>query len=119
IISDNEQVKDHTEIDKKNKKLQNINIPKDVIEDILAKLHLFEQNNDFIKNGITLNSISKELETNSSYLSKIINFYKEVSFSNYLNNLRITYAIDKLKKDSIFRNYSIHAIALEVGFNTL
>src|SRR5690606_40608870 len=76
------------------------------------------QSNGFLEKGITLNSVSKKLKTNSSYLSKIVNFYKEESFTNYLNSLRIAFAIDKLKKDSKFRNYTISAIAQEVGFNT-
>src|SRR5690554_1116481 len=116
IISANE--KDYSENKNKANKLQKISIPEDVVEDILAKLDLFELNKGFLEKGITLNSISKELETNSSYLSKIVNAYKEVSFSNYLNKLRIAYAIDQLKKDSKFRNYTISAIAQEVGFNT-
>lgn len=95
-----------------------LNISKNVIDEVLSKLDLFEKNKEFLKKGITLNSISKELDTNSSYLSKIVNYYKGQSFSFYLNSLRITYAISELKNNSKLRNYTINAIAQEVGFNT-
>jgi len=47
----------------------------------------------------------------------VINHYKKESFSSYLNSLRIVYAVEKLKADTSFRNYTIAAIAKEVGFN--
>ncbi|WP_299885225.1 AraC family transcriptional regulator [uncultured Lacinutrix sp.] len=97
---------------------ENLNISKEIINEVLEKLEQFEKNKNFLEKGLTLNSISKELSTNSSYLSKIINHYKEQSFSNYLNSLRINYAINELKYNIKFRNYTINAIAQEVGFKT-
>lgn len=88
-----------------------------LVKDILHKLLLFEKSNKFIKKNYTLNVLAKELKTNSSYLSKIINSSKQVNFPNYINKLRIDYAIDKLKVDTLFRNYTVQAIAEEVGFN--
>src|SRR5690606_14623444 len=66
----------------------------------------------------TLNSLAKELNTNSTYLSKVINSSMQVNFSNYLNNLRVEYAIEKLAKSEKFRSYTIKAIAEESGFST-
>lgn len=85
--------------------------------DILNNLKVFEENNSFINNNITLNNLSKDLKTNSSYLSKVINQYKNNTFSNYINDLRIEYAINELKQNPQFRNYTIKAISEEVGFN--
>ncbi len=90
----------------------------DVIEDILSKLDKFEKSEGFIKKKYTLQILAKELETNSTYLSKIINQEKGESFSNYINNLKISYITEKLEKDSKFRNYTIKALAEEAGFNT-
>lgn len=84
---------------------------------ILLKLENFEKKQKFTKKQYSLNDLAKELNTNSSYLSKIINSSKQVNFTNYLNQLRIEYAIEKLKTDSLFRNYTIQAIAEESGFN--
>lgn len=94
-----------------------IDLSNRVINDILLKLEMFENKNKFIK-YYTLTSLAKELKTNSSYLSKIINTTKGCNFSNYLNNLRINYAINKLTIDKKFRSYTIRAIAKDCGFNT-
>ena len=92
-------------------------IPKETIESILNELTKFEEKSEFIDNNVTLNSLSKTINTNSNYLSKVINFYKQKNFSNYLADLRIDYCVERLKTDSIFRKYSIKAIATEIGFN--
>ncbi|MGY3795487.1 helix-turn-helix domain-containing protein [Aquimarina sp. 433] len=97
-------------------KKEDLDIPEDVIETILKKLQDFEAKNQFAKKHYTLNSLAKELNTNSAYLSKIINVYKSVNFSNYLNNLRIDFAVDQLSTNKALRSYTIQAIAEEVGF---
>ncbi|WP_299188851.1 tetratricopeptide repeat protein [uncultured Aquimarina sp.] len=97
-------------------KKPDIDIPTDVIETILKKLHDFEDKKQFAKKHYTLNSLAKELQTNSAYLSKIINVYKNVNFANYLNNLRIDFAVDQLSSNKSLRSYTIQAIAEEVGF---
>ena len=96
----------------------NTGIPEDIVKSILLSLDKFENSNKFTLKKYTLNSLAKEIQTNSSYLSKVINVTKKISFANYLNNLRIDYAIDKLSKDKQFRSYTIKAIAECSGFNT-
>jgi AraC-like DNA-binding protein len=103
----------HTE--SKPTKIQGISI--EIINQILKGLNDFEQNNEFIDNEINLNILAKKLNTNSNYLSKIINFYKKKNFSSYLSDLRIDYGIKKLTSDHTFRKYAIKAIASEIGFN--
>ena len=99
------------------KKISN-NIPPEIIELVLKSLQQFEEKKQFISSNITLASLALEFNTNSKYLSQIINQYKNQSFSNYINELRIHYTVEKLKNDSRFRKYSIKAIARDVGFNT-
>ena len=101
----------------KNDTSQLTEISKDIIDLILSRLNDFEDNHDYIDNEITLNSLSKSIGTNSNYLSKVINFYKDKNFSNYISDLRIDYCVNKLKNDLTFRKYGIKAIAFEVGFN--
>ncbi|WP_121147007.1 helix-turn-helix domain-containing protein [Tenacibaculum discolor] len=45
-----------------------------------------------------------------------MNQYKNTSFSNYVNQLRIEYTVEKLKNDTLWRKYTVKAIAQEVGF---
>lgn len=96
-----------------------INIQEEIIENILKGLEEFERNKEFISNKITLNSLSKKLQTNPNYLSKVVNYYKQVSFSNYLNNLRIEYTISELQRNPNFRKYTLQGISSEVGFNNV
>ena len=101
----------------KTPKKELIGISKEIVKSVLIALEELENNNTFLDNEITLNSLSKLYNTNSNYLSKIINTYKEKNFSTYISDLRIAYCLEKLKNDTTFRKYSIKAIAFEVGFN--
>ena len=101
----------------KTPKKELIGISKEIVKSVLIALEELENNNTFLDNEITLNSLSKLYNTNSNYLSKIINTYKEKNFSTYISDLRIEYCLEKLKNDTTFRKYSIKAIAFEVGFN--
>lgn len=93
-------------------------LPEDLVNEILAKLEKFEASDKFVKKKYTLPQLAKELNTNGTYLSKVINETKQVNFSNYLNQLRIEYAIERITNDSRFREYTIKAIAEECGFKT-
>ncbi len=95
---------------------EELDIPQDVVQHVLEKLHVFENSDQFSKKHYTLNSLAKEFNTNSAYLSKIINVYKNINFSNYLNNLRVDFAVNELTVNKSLRSYTIKAIAEEVGF---
>lgn len=101
----------------KKKNLKSLNINDDIIEKIITNLNDFETNKRFLEKGIQIGKLSKEFNTNSRYLSKVINTLKEKDFRNYINDLRIDYAIKKIQNDSTFRKYTITAIADEVGFS--
>ncbi|WP_420571367.1 helix-turn-helix domain-containing protein [Kordia sp.] len=94
-----------------------LDIKQEVINHILDRLLVFEKNKHYLQKKITLASLAKEFETNSRYLSKVINYYKEKDFRTYLNDLRIDFTIDRIKNDPVFRKYTIYAIADEVGFS--
>ncbi|WP_299314344.1 helix-turn-helix domain-containing protein [uncultured Aquimarina sp.] len=99
-------------------KKKSIDISDRVLEMILSGLEKFEKDLDYTKQGITLGGLAKQINTNSRYLSLVINHFFEKSFVLYVNNLRVNYAIEKLKTDKLFRKYTIKAIANEVGFNS-
>ena len=92
-------------------------ISKDIIDSILLDLKKFEKNNDFLNNEITLVNLAVDFNTNSSYLSKIINGNKGKNFSTYISDLRIDYCVEKLKTNQKFRRLPIKGIAFEIGFN--
>lgn len=95
-----------------------IGISEDIVNAVLEGLQKFEDKQGYLSANITTGELAKKLQTNSKYLSKIINTYKQKSFSVYINELRIDYVIEKLKCESKFRLYTIKAISREIGFNT-
>ncbi len=97
---------------------ETIGISEDIVATILEGLTKFEANEGFLLASLTTATLAKQLHTNTKYLSKVINTYKQKSFSVYINELRVDYAIQKLKTDAKFRQYTIKAIAQESGFNT-
>lgn len=90
----------------------------EIMRRINSGLHDFEVQNKFTKVGYNLNTLAKELQTNSSYLSKVINATRQMNFTNYINKLRVEYILDKLKTEPIFQRYTIRALAHEAGFNS-
>ncbi len=95
-----------------------IGIADDLVTQILEKLHQFEIEKGYLESNLTIQMLSTTFETNSKYMSKIINVYKEKSFIQYINDLRIEFAIAKLQNDRKLTNYTIQALAQEFGFNS-
>ena len=113
----------HQLIDKQNKlavtgqtKQSDLNISEALIQDILKRLEVFEKQQKYLTPDVSLQSLSKDLQTNPNYLSRVINFDRDKNFSQYLNDLRIAYALEALQENPTFLRYSIKAIALECGY---
>ncbi len=92
-------------------------ISEEVTQFILQELRIFESKELFLKKGITLASLAKNIKTNTAYLSEIINTHKGKNFAAYLNDLRIDFALSRLVKDKKFRSYKLSVIAEELGYN--
>ncbi|QQM25858.1 helix-turn-helix domain-containing protein [Elizabethkingia sp. M8] len=93
------------------------NIPEEVVQAIFKELQDFEKNEHFLKKGITLSSLAQSINTNTAYLSEVINTHKEKNFTAYLNDLRIDYALERLIEDKRFRSCKLAVIADELGYN--
>ncbi|MFK7750056.1 MAG: helix-turn-helix domain-containing protein [Kordia sp.] len=85
---------------------------------ILQGLQKFEKSEAFLQQNTTLITVAKKLNTNTTYLSQIVNEQKGITFKNYITELRINYVLHKLKNDKVLRSYSIKAIAKELGFKS-
>ncbi|HKX87065.1 MAG TPA: helix-turn-helix domain-containing protein [Flavobacterium sp.] len=99
-------------------KAEKIDINESVIDELLQKLQQFENKKRYLDPEISLLSLSDKFETNTRYLSKIINEHKNKNFVQYINCLRIDHAIKELQEKSKLRKYSINALAGEFGFKT-
>lgn len=85
---------------------------------ILHKLEKFEQTVLFTKNNVSLPYVASYCNTNTKYLSYIVNTYKKKDFKNYINELRVKHIIHKLKNDSQYHKYKISTLAEEAGFSS-
>jgi len=107
-----------TEEEEETNEIEEIGISPEIIASILARLKVFEAEKEYLSQHVSLNEMAKDFETNSTYLSKIINLKKGKNFSQYINDLRIDYAVEELKENTTFRKYTIKAIANECGFKS-
>ncbi|NHN26334.1 helix-turn-helix transcriptional regulator [Flavobacterium jejuense] len=111
--------KDAVEINnKESRKDDSLGIAFEIVKNIADQLMIFEKQKHFLKPNITVQSLAQQMETNSKYLSIVVNAEKQKSFSNYINDLRVDYAVSELKNNKEIRKYTIAAIAEDVGFNT-
>ncbi len=102
-------------IERKQEPKKNI-ILKGTEEQLLQKLKRFENSKRFINKDISLAVLAGQLDSNTKYLSEIINSHYQVNFNTYINTLRINYIIEKLKTDPNFINYKISYLAENAGF---
>ncbi|MEM6687339.1 MAG: AraC family transcriptional regulator, partial [Bacteroidota bacterium] len=88
------------------------------VDEILQKLKNLEAQEFYLNPKYNLYATAKKIDTNTTYLSTILNAHKKMTFTEYLNNLRIQYTLNRLEHDKKFRMYTIKAIAKEVGYKS-
>lgn len=87
----------------------------EIFEKISKKIKKFEEDKGYNKLGLTQKSIAKDFGTNAYYLSVYIKENREVSFTKYLSQLRISYITDLLNTDQKALNFKIEALAEMCG----
>lgn len=95
------------------------NIDETVVSHILDGLQKFEKELRYIEKEYTIEILASEFKTNSNYLSKVINAIKECTFTQYINNLRIEYILEKLETDKKTLNYTIQALSEICGYKSV
>lgn len=83
---------------------------------ILEKLKKFEIEKQFLNPELSLNSLAKEFNTNTSYLSEIINKHIGKNFKTYINELRIRHITKLMQENPEYLSYKISYLASEAGF---
>lgn len=114
-VTRNNLINRYTEKKEVNKK---IFIPQETEQALLNKLKRFESSARFTNNDMSLAVLSGQFETNTKYLSEIINKHYHVNFNTYINKLRINFIVEKLKSDPNFINYKISYLAETSGFSS-
>ena len=109
----------------KNKKITTENVlpPKkdysihiEIEEMVLKELKKFELSKDYLDSTFSIHQLAKNLNTNTSYLSSVINEKKGKTYKQYITELRINYLIKILITNSKFRKYTIEALGEEIGY---
>jgi len=72
----------------------------------------------FKNSELTLKSLSKNLHVSPQVMSLVINQNSQQNFNGFVNSYRIEEAINLFQLTS-YQNYTIAAIAYEVGFNSI
>lgn len=85
-------------------------------EAILKRLEDFENSNLFLDKNLRLAGLARHLDTNTRYLSAVINAEKKRSFNSYINSLRINYIVARLRTDPAYLSYKISYLAEASGF---
>lgn len=105
-------------VPEKKESIKKINIPIETEQAILTKLKRFESSTKFTNNEMSLAVLAGQFDTNTKYLSEIINKHYQDNFNTYINKLRINFIIEKLKTDPNFMHYKISYLAEKSGFSS-
>ncbi|WP_053990622.1 AraC family transcriptional regulator [Mangrovimonas sp. TPBH4] len=102
----------------KRKTVKKLVIPEETEKTILSKLKKFQNSRKFLSKDMSIAVLAGQFETNTKYLSEIINKHYNDNFNTFINKLRINYIIEKLKEDPNYINYKISVLAEECGFSS-
>ena len=86
---------------------------------ILQELKDLEGLELFTSKEYSLNMVAKKIQSNSAYVSQVINEYWKKSFSQYTNELRVNYILLKLQEDEIYQKFTLKAISESAGYKSL
>jgi tetratricopeptide (TPR) repeat protein len=78
---------------------------------------LIKEERIYTRKQLSLADLAKTLNTNTAYLSRLINDHYKTNFPNFLNKLRVQEAQKMLTREE-FKNQTFEAIAESVGFHS-
>lgn len=96
------------------KKIVNPRFENDIWEKLKSIMH---ERKVFLDKDISLHTLALMLDTNTTYLSKVINDHADCNFTTFINQYRVTEAC-RLLSDISDSHLTIEAIALSCGFNS-
>lgn len=97
---------------------KSLDLNPEVTQQLLRQLERFEKNKKYLDKDLSLVKLSASFNSNTKYLSKIILVHRGKKFVDYINDLKIDYIIELLKKDRKVRNYTNKGLAEEAGFSS-
>lgn len=92
------------------------NIEQELQDSIFKQLEELENSKLFLKSDFSIQLLAKNLDTNTTYISYLINNTKNQSFKQYVAKLRIDYLMTLLENDKKYRKYTIQTMAEDIGY---
>lgn len=117
LFTNNESSSSHRDLDDEHAMAPTV-ISEQTVNKILIQLEEFEDKQLYIKRDLSLSYLATYCDTNTKYLSVVINSHKKKDFFNYINELRINYIVEKLMNDPYYRRLKVAALAREAGFSS-
>ncbi len=76
---------------------------------------LMEKEALYLNSELTLRMVADKLNTNTKYLSQVVNHHAGINFQNFLNTYRIKAAKARICSDQ-YKNLTLYGIARQCGF---
>lgn len=112
-------VNDRTETDVSGKSASTSKISMELRDDILNRInHIMEETDEFCDFDFSLERLASLVDSNSKYVSVIINDVFGKNFRTFVNEYRIKKACVRLLDMEHFGNYTIRAIGESVGYKS-
>jgi AraC-like DNA-binding protein len=70
----------------------------------------------YLDSSMSLAKMAKLMDTNTTYLSKVVNVSYEKNFTNFLNDYRISYTLKMLETNPDYKTLTVDHIADKAGF---
>jgi tetratricopeptide (TPR) repeat protein/AraC-like DNA-binding protein len=111
-IEESETAKDHKSDE------PDFSMSKDAEAAMLLSLQKFERSKKFLEKDLNLTKLAGYFNTNTKYISLIIARHRNKKFNEYINNLKVDYIAQRIRKEKFLRNYTHEALAEEAGFSS-
>lgn len=83
---------------------------------IIVGLRKLEHEKYFLSKNFNLHNVAKKIGTNTTYLSKVVQEYKNSNFNEYTNDLRIEFILKDFETNKKLHNYTTQSLAEHVGY---
>ncbi len=111
-------VADDAAVDEEVEKYANSPLSSEKSKELFERLeHIMDTEKLYRDGNLNVDRLAERLDSNRSYLSRIINEFSGLNFNNYINKYRIEEAVNTLSDAD--NNIPLKALAFELGFNNL
>jgi len=105
--------------DEQKKKYSKSKLTDDKKDELFEQIFKLMQEEELYKESdLSIQNLANRLNSNTSYISQIINENYQTNFRNFINEFRVKEAT-KMLADKQYRNLTIEAIAKTTGFNSI